>query len=129
MYKLVSDIPAYPQFLPWCGGARVLSRDGEQMEAAIDIAYHGVHKSFTTRNRLIEAQSIEMNLLHGPFKHLKGLWKFSELDPASCKVTLDMEFDFSNRLLSLAVGPVFTQIANGMVDSFLKRAIDVYGRR
>jgi ribosome-associated toxin RatA of RatAB toxin-antitoxin module len=129
MYALVSDIETYPQFLPWCGGARVVSREGEALVASIDIAYHGVHKSFTTRNRLVQDASIEMRLLQGPFKHLRGLWHFTALDPQSSKVALDMEFEFSNRLLAMVIGPVFTQIANGLVDSFLKRAIEVYGRR
>ncbi len=129
MYSLVADITAYPQFLPWCGGAQVLAREGEMLTASIVIAYNGLHKSFTTRNRLIPDTSIDMRLLEGPFKHLAGLWRFTALDAQSSKVSLDMEFEFSNRLLGIMAGPAFTHIVNGMVDSFLKRAVEVYGKR
>src|SRR5581483_6980931 len=52
MYQLVADIPSYPAFLPWCGGARIVTRAPEMVVAEIGIAYKGVHKTFTTRNLL-----------------------------------------------------------------------------
>jgi len=73
---------------------------------------------------------IEMRLIKGPFKHLNGFWRFDALkDESACKISLDLDFEFENRLLALAVGPVFSQIANSMVDAFCKRAMEVYGER
>jgi ribosome-associated toxin RatA of RatAB toxin-antitoxin module len=65
----------------------------------------------------------------GPFKFLQGYWRFEELDDRACKVSLDLKFEFSNRLLAFAVGPVFSNIANGLVDSFRRRAEEIYGKR
>lgn len=129
MYALVADIGNYGRFLPWCGGAQIVASDGDTVTARVDIAYKGLNKSFTTRNRLEPDRLMEMRLVDGPFRQLLGYWRFQPLDEQACKVSLDLTFEFSNKLLALAVGPVFSQIAGGMVDSFRARAQEIYGRR
>jgi len=129
MYALVADIESYGNFLPWCGGARILERHANNVTAAIDIAYRGVNKSFTTRNVLDPGRQMELKLIDGPFRQLHGYWRFEPLDDQACKVSLDLDFEFANRILAFAVGPVFSQIANGLVESFRKRAEELYGRR
>ena len=59
MYNLVDDIPAYPEFLPWCSGSKEINRCEDEVQASLDIAHSGVHKSFTTRNRLEKNRSIQ----------------------------------------------------------------------
>lgn len=127
MFLLVADIERYPEFLPWCSGARVQSRADDTVVAAIDIAYKGVHRSFTTSNRIYPDERMEMHLVEGPFSSLDGNWIFLALDSASSKISLDLEFEFTNRLLRLAVGPIFGTIANSLVDSFRARAKQMYG--
>jgi len=128
MYTLVNDIEAYPQFLPWCRSARVLAHGEEELRATIEMAKGGVHKSFTTLNRMQKHKMIDIRLLEGPFKRLEGYWRFEPLRVDACKVSLDLEFEFSN-LLRVAIEPVFRQIANSLVDAFCKRAVDLYGKR
>ena len=127
MYQLVADFERYPEFLPWCGRAELLKREGELVEARLDIAYSGLHKSFTTRNRLIPSERIEMGLLEGPFRCLQGVWLFQPLGEAGSKVAMEMEFEFASRLLSVTVGPIFNRIAGTLVDAFIERAKSVYG--
>lgn len=129
MFALVDDIESYPQFLPWCKSAQVLSRNDDEVRATLELAKGKLSKSFTTCNRLQRNKMIEIRLVEGPFHHLEGFWHFKTLDEQACKVSLDMDYEFSNTLLSLAVGPVFSQIANSLVDAFCKRAVDLYGRR
>lgn len=129
MYALVNAIEAYPDFLPWCRSTTVLSRDEDEIRATIDLAKGGVSKSFTTCNRLAPNKMIEIRLVEGPFKHLEGFWRFQALGEAGCKVSLDMDFEFAGRLLQMVVGPVFSQIANSLVDAFCRRAVEIYGRR
>lgn len=129
MYALVNDVESYPGFLPWCRSTRVLSRDGDEVRATIELARGAIQKSFTTCNRLQKDKMIEIRLLEGPFRHLEGFWRFDALDDHASKVSLDLDFEFSNRLISLALGPVFSQIVNTLVDSFQKRAVQVYGKR
>lgn len=126
MYQLVDSIPGYPDFLPWCGGASEQSRSEDEVRASVEIAYGAIHKSFTTLNRLQKNKMIEISLIDGPFKHLHGFWRFDALDDQACKVSLDLEYEFSNRLVSMALGPAFSQIANSMMDAFVKRAGVVY---
>ena len=85
MYGLVADIESYGKFLPWCGGSRIVSRDADSVTAAIEIAYRGVHKTFTTRNRLEPGRVMELQLVDGPFKFLQGHWRFEALDDKACK--------------------------------------------
>lgn len=130
MYNLVNDVAAYPDFLPWCKSAHIISESDDMIEASVEIAKGSLNKSFSTRNLLQKNKIIEMKLLEGPFKHLEGFWRFIPLkDPSACKVTLDLEFEFESKLIGLAAGPVFSKIANTLVDSFSKRAVDVYGER
>ncbi len=128
MFALVDDIESYPQFLPWCKSARVLSRNDDEVRATLELSKGKLKKSFTTCNRLQYNKMIEIRLVEGPFHHLEGFWHFKALDEHACKVSLDMDYEFSNTLLSLAVGPVFSQIANSLVDAFAKRAVELYGR-
>ena len=129
MYELVSDVESYPDFLPWCGGARIIERSDDVVTASVTIAYKGVNKSFTTQNHLQPGKMIEMRLLDGPFQKLHGYWLFKELDDVASKITLDLEFEFSNKLVAMALGPVFESIANNFVDQFQKRAQAVYGSK
>lgn len=128
MYALVNDIKSYSEFLPWCRSTNILSQDADEIRATIEIAHGSLNKSFTTCNRLQHDKMIEMRLEEGPFKRLEGFWRFDILGEQACKVSLDLEFEFKNRLVGMAMGPIFSQIANSMVDAFSKRAVDVYGK-
>ena len=128
MYALVNDIAAYQSFLPWCRSSKLLSETEDEIRATIEIAHGSLSKSFTTCNRLQRNKMIEMRLEQGPFRHLEGFWRFDFLGEQACKVSLDLDFEFSNKLVGMAMGPLFSQIANSLVDAFSRRAVDVYGK-
>ncbi len=127
MYMLVDDIDSYAAFLPWCEHSSVLERSAGEVLAQLRIAVGGVGKSFTTRNRLTPFSGIQMTLVEGPFSALSGGWAFTPLRAEACRVELNLQFAFANPLTAAAVGPVFTRIADSLVDSFVKRAAAVYG--
>ena len=127
MFRLVDRIEDYPEFLPWCGGTSIYSRNDDQVTASITIAKGAIHKTFTTRNLLQTNKMIEVRLVDGPFKQLDGFWRFDAIGDGACKISLDLNYEFSNKLISLAIGPVFQQIATTMVDSFVQQANKVYG--
>jgi ribosome-associated toxin RatA of RatAB toxin-antitoxin module len=122
MCDLVNDVDRYHEFLPWCGGSRVLSRDEDGYTATVDIAFKGLKKSFTTRNVTEEGRLTEITLVDGPFSELSGSWTFEPLSEDASRISLVLEFGFSNRLVEKLVGPVFKTIADSMVDSFCRRA-------
>lgn len=127
MFKLVDDIEAYSEFLPWCGKATEISRDNKNVEASLFISHSGLNKEFTTQNKNTEFEKIEMHLVNGPFKNLDGVWLFEPLGESACKVSLNLEFQFSSKIISVTLGPIFSKIANSLVDAFIKRADNIYG--
>lgn len=127
MYQLVVDVESYPEFLPWCASTSIISDGDEEVEVRMDIAYKGIRKSFTTRNRLQKGKTMEMHLVSGPFENLQGFWRFEALDDSACKVSLDLEFDFSSKLVAMTLGKVFNEIAGKLMDNFCRRADEIYG--
>lgn len=127
MFAIVDDIEAYPEFLPWCSGSEILKREGNIVEARVDVAKGGLSKSFTTRNKLDDQSTITMSLIDGPFSQLDGVWRFLPLREDASKISLDLEFEMAGKLANLAFGSIFNQICNTMVGSFTQRAKNIYG--
>ena len=130
MYQLVNDVADYASFLPWCRSSEVKNESETEMIASVEIAKGVLNKTFTTHNQLHKNHRIELQLVDGPFKKLSGYWQFDQLKTENaCKVNLELDFEFDNALMSIAAKPIFTKIANSLVDSFCKRAVEVYGER
>lgn len=127
MFDLVNDVRRYPEFLDGCKATEVISEGDDFIEARLTIAKAGFNQSFSTHNNLVRPERMEMQLMDGPFTRFHGVWHFHKLSDDACKVSLDMEFEVANKLTGVALGTVFKQVANMMVDSFVKRAKDVYG--
>lgn len=128
MFELVDRCEDYQEFLPWCGGAEVHQRTDTLTVATLFINYHGIKAQFTTENTKVMLTEMHIRLKEGPFKHLDGSWHFKALGDTACKVEFNLHYQFSNRLLEKALGPVFNHIANTFVDSFVKRASQIYTR-
>ena len=122
MFKLVDDVENYPNFLPWCGSARIIHRDSEITRASIEINFKGIKQSFTTENIKKSDQLMHIRLIDGPFKPPIGSWLFNKLDVNSCQIELKLEYQFSNILLETLISPVFNIIANTFIDEFIKEA-------
>ena len=128
VYRLVEDIEAYPGFLPWCLAARVHERTANSTRATLTVGMPGLRQSFTTRNRNQPGQSIDMQLVDGPFKSFAAAWRFHPLSPTACRIEFSLRYEFSSRALARLLEPLFDQIANSMVDAFTRRADETYGR-
>jgi ribosome-associated toxin RatA of RatAB toxin-antitoxin module len=127
MFVLVNDVTAYPEFLPWCKSAEVHSQSDDVVEVTLELKKGAISKTFTTRNLRREFESIDLALVGGPFKHLRGGWRFKDLGDDGSKVSLDLEFEFESRLTDMMFGPFFEDICNSLVDAFSKRAAVVFG--
>lgn len=126
MFDLVANMEAYPEFLPWCVAAEILSREDDRICGRMEVARVGIHQSFTTCNRFVPGERMELKLVDGPFRKLQGAWTFRPLREDACKVALELDFEFSGKLVDKAFGRMFNQIANTMVDAFCKRAEEIY---
>lgn len=128
MFALVGDVRAYPQFLPWCPSTQVWpGTDPDVIEARVDIAYLGIRSHFRTRNSHHAPDRIVLELVEGPFRHLRGSWQFRALGEDACKVSLELEYHFAAGLLGRAIAPVFGKIAESLIDAFALRAQTLHG--
>lgn len=126
MYSLVADVPSYPQFLSWCTGTVVHEQNHEMQKASLTVRIAGVTQQFTTVNALSAGERVGMKLFEGPFKNLQGEWCFLQLGDHGCKISLELEFEITGKLMSSVFGKGFGKIANRLVDDFCKRAEEVY---
>jgi len=129
MFALVADVDKYPEFLPWCGGSQVHEETENGMRASVTISIARIRQTFTTQNTHSYPDNIQVDLVDGPFSSLQGNWQFEALAPDACKVIYTMRYKFSSRALEAVVGPVFNRIATSFIDSFTKRAAQVYGTK
>jgi len=127
MYQLINDVNAYPRFLPDCSDSKIISQDEDSVTAALLVSKGALKKWFTTKNKLIPNKEIQLTLVDGPFKQLQGSWQLVSLSDDACKVSLTLEYEFSNKMFDLAFGRVFNHLTNNMVQVFTQRAKDVYG--
>jgi ribosome-associated toxin RatA of RatAB toxin-antitoxin module len=128
LYSLVEDIERYPEFLPWCLASRVHERTADSTRATLTVGMPGLRQSFTTRNVNRPGQSIEMQLVEGPFKLFAASWRFHPLSAAACRIEFTLRYEFSSRTLARLLEPLFDQMANSMVDAFTRRADARHGR-
>ena len=132
MYRLVTDVARYPEFLPWCEKAEEFEVHEAGMTARIHLAYAGVRHAFTTRNTHQPDRQLHMRLVDGPFSELDGTWDFLPVGDGAtkaCKIEFYVSYAFSSRRLGVVLIPVLDKVANTFVDSFVKRAEGVDGGR
>ncbi len=129
MYALVNDVEAYPEFVPWCTGVKVLVRNRSTLQATIALEKGAISQRLTTQNVMHEGHRIDMKLVEGPFRYLHGTWLFEALGAEASEVSLQMRFEASRTLVGVAFGQVFNQVANSLVDAFCRRAAERFGKR
>lgn len=129
MYDLVNDIEAYPEFLPGCSEASVQNRTETGLMASVSLASGRIKQTFTTENTMRPGRQIDVRLISGPFSHLNGSWKFEPVGSGLCRIDLQMNFEFRNKLLKLTLSPVFNQFMTRLVGAFVERAAQIHGRR
>ena len=126
LFDLVADVGKYPQFLPWCVGARVRTHTTSDLVADLTIGFGPFRESFTSRVALEKPQRIHVRYENGPFRYLNNQWLFRP-DPRGTLVDFQVDFEFRSRILQAAIGVVFNEAVRRMVNAFHKRAREVYG--
>ena len=126
MFALVNDVARYPEFLPWCVGARMEEVSPAQRIATLKVARGVLQTEFTTRNSLVQDSQINMQLMHGPFRDLIGEWRFEPIGTRGSRVYFRVEFEFKNRVAASAFNSVFEALCGTIVDAFVVRAQTIY---
>jgi ribosome-associated toxin RatA of RatAB toxin-antitoxin module len=127
MFDLVNDVESYPKFLHWCRGARIDARHGNSVEATLDIGVLGFHQSFRTRNSLARPERIGIDLVSGPFRRLRGEWRFVPAEASGTEVSLTLAFEVASTPFGFVFAKVFEELAASQMAAFIERAKQVYG--
>ena len=129
LYNLVSDVEKYPDFLPWCIALRVRSREVKMINADMIIGFKVFREKFTTRVTLNPPRRIDVEYLDGPFKYLNNHWIFKPIDDGACEIDFYVDFEFKSILLQKAMGAVFNEAVQKMINAFEARAHRIYGNQ
>jgi len=127
MFDLVNDVESYPKFLQWCRGARIDSKQGSSLEATLDIGMLGFQQSFRTRNTLARPERIGIDLVSGPFRQLRGDWRFNRTPDGGTEILLTLTFEVTLSPFGAVFAKVFEEIAAAQMTAFTERAKKVYG--
>lgn len=130
MYALVADVAKYPEFLPWCAGARITKSESRGVETVIEadlvVSFKVFRERFASRVTLRPTTAeIDTEYLDGPFKYLKSNWAFEKTDQG-CAVTFYVDFEFKNAILQGIIGLVFNDAMQRIVRAFERRAAELY---
>ena len=126
MYNLINDVQNYPLFVPDCGDSKIIASSDNSMTASLLVAKGGLKKWFTTNNTLKKNETVTLSLVDGPFKYLTGEWRLTPLSEDACKIHFELDYEFSNKIIALAFGHVFTHLTHNIVQAFTLRAKEVY---
>jgi len=122
VFALVDDVGNYPQFVPGCTKAEVLSRSEREVVARLTVHRGPLSTQLTTRNQLDPHREIRMQLVAGALKSLDGLWSFAPVGINGCRIELRLSFEFSSALKAALLDPLIESTATSMVHAFVARA-------
>lgn len=128
MFDLVADVKEYPNFLPWCIGARVYREQEHDFYADLIIGFKVFRERFTSHVMLSDGK-IEIDYVKGPLQYLHNLWEFEDQPDGGSKLHFEVDFEFKNKLFQKMVGGLFTEAVHRMVASFEARAEELYKER
>jgi len=131
LINLVLDIEKYPEFVPFCFGAKIYENkvEGDLKKIIADLTigkgpFKDTYKSdvvFNKKKDLIFVKNIE-----GPLKHLSNNWSFSEKQNGITEVVFDIDFEIKNKFLNSLMVVSFQFGLEKIADAFQKRAEDLF---
>ncbi len=127
MFDLVADVKEYPNFLPWCIGARLYNIKEEDFYADLIIGFKVFRERFTSHVMLSDGK-IEIDYVKGPLQYLHNLWEFEDLPEGGSTLHFEVDFEFKNKIFQKMVGGLFTEAVHRMVASFEARAEELYAK-
>ena len=126
LFKLVSDVKKYPEFLPWCLGARVKNNKKDSFDADLIIGFK-IYKEIYSSQIFLDNinKKIIVNYKSGPFEYLQNHWIFNE-NKKGCEVEFMVNFKFKSVFLQTLMETLFAEAVKRMVSAFEKRANQLY---
>lgn len=127
LFDLVADVEKYPEFLPWCIGARIRRRRDPVIVADLVIGFKMIRERFTSEVKLNrEERRIDVRYMDGPFRYLNNHWVFYDHEDG-CLIDFYVDFEFRTKFLQRMMEPLFNEAVKRMVRAFETRAGQLYG--
>ena len=129
LIDLVLDIEKYPEFVPWCLGAKIHNKKdkGDVVEIVADLTigksfFRETYKSFVIYTKSKDV--IHVTNLEGPLKYLENKWFFKELENDS-EIEFHVDFELKNKILNMLMTKSFDIGLRKIADAFHQRAKDI----
>ena len=132
LIDLVLDIEKYPEFVPFCVGAKVYEKK-EKSNLLLIVAdltigkgpFKDTYKSDVKYNK--KEDSIFVTNLDGPLKHLENMWQFKQKNNIT-EVSFVVDFELKNEFLNIVMTKSFQFALDKIADAFQKRAGDLLNK-
>ena len=130
LIDLVLDIEKYPEFVPFCVGAKVYEKK-EKSNLLLIVAdltigkgpFKDTYKSDVKYNK--KEDSIFVTNLDGPLKYLENIWNFKEKNNIT-EVSFEVDFELKNEFLNIVMTKSFQFALDRIAEAFQKRAEDLF---
>lgn len=122
VFDVIEAAESYPLFLPWCASATIVCRDDAMVSADLHLRWGGMDFEMRTRNPKQRPALMSIHLERGPFRRFEGEWRLTALGSDACKVAFVLDYEFDSAWMTRAAGPLFSRIADTLVDAFVQRA-------
>ena len=130
LINLVLDIEKYPEFVPFCIGAKVYEKKekGNLLLIVGDLTigkgpFKDTYKSDVKYNK--KEDSIFVTNLDGPLKHLENTWYFKEENNIT-EVSFEVDFELKNEFLNIVMTKSFQFALDKIAEAFQKRAENLF---
>jgi coenzyme Q-binding protein COQ10 len=126
LLALVSDVAAYPKFLPWIKATRLSAhRDtptGRYFIGEAVVGYKAFRAQFSTHVDVDHsAKTVTTRLINGPFKALACIWAFRESESGTL-VDLTLDFEFSEPFLANLLASNMDKAVGKLIKAFTSEA-------
>jgi len=121
--SVIMDIEKYPEFIPWCSGAQILSNNEHFLTAELVAEFKGFSEKYVSKVTRVEQEgsiSIQVVAISGPFERLNNIWTIKRLDNGA-EVNFSIDFEFKSRILEMVIGMVFSVATEKMIGAFEAR--------
>lgn len=127
MFGLAADIESYPEFIPWCRRARVLSRDGGVWQVDNHFGAGPIDAGFHTRAEPHPPDRLTITADQAPFRHFRLDWRFEALPGGGCRVVAEYDLSLRSPLLHSLARLAMPEATRKIIQRFRARADALYG--
>jgi coenzyme Q-binding protein COQ10 len=126
LFAVVADVKDYPEFVPWCSGARLQREDQKGLIAELVIGFGAFQESFTSQVTLDRPRQVLVHAVDGPLEHLINTWTFIPIRDTTqigdaTQVDFIIDFQFKSHLLDHVASGMFHEATTRMMSAFESR--------